>query len=71
MKQMLWVNGRLAWPVVATMVFISVSLLSLDFAWRIVIVPIETLLLTGGLITTAVAIALLAAYLLRSRHRCR
>jgi hypothetical protein len=42
---MFWIDGRLPWPLVATIGFLTLSTLILDFAWRIVIIQFETLLI--------------------------
>jgi hypothetical protein len=64
MKQLLWIDGRLPWPLVVTVAFITVSLLCVDFIWRVVVLPIETLMLIAALVVSAAAIGLIAAYIL-------
>jgi hypothetical protein len=45
MKPMFWIDGRLPWPLVATICFLTLSLLALDFAWRVITIQFETLLI--------------------------
>jgi hypothetical protein len=45
MTRWFWNNGRLAWPFVAAVVLSSFALLLADLAWRIFVVPAESLAL--------------------------
>jgi hypothetical protein len=44
MKRLFWSEGRLSWALVATVVFVTVSVLSLDLVWRTVEISFDTLL---------------------------
>ena len=49
MTEWIWNNGRFGWPLVIAVVLLSLVLLLADLAWRIFVVPAETLaLLVGG-----------------------
>jgi hypothetical protein len=50
MKSVLVVNGRLAWPAVATYVFLAASIIVFDMAWRVLTVSIEALALSAALV---------------------
>jgi hypothetical protein len=41
----LWINGRLAWPLVFTIVGFSFWLLALDYLYRTVTIPFSLLLI--------------------------
>jgi hypothetical protein len=63
MTRIFWVDGRLAWPLVGVIAYLSVSLIVLDYAWRIVTMQFDTLLLyalaiAGPLFAVAVALIL-------------
>lgn len=55
---MLWIDGRFAWPVVVAVVFSTVALLAVDFAWRTVQVPVSLLAIAGAGILLAGNIAI-------------
>jgi hypothetical protein len=49
MTRFFWTKGRLAWPFVSAIVLLSLALLVADLAWRIFVVPAESLaLVTAG-----------------------
>lgn len=35
----MWINGRLAWPPVALVVFTTALVLAFDFSWRLITAP--------------------------------
>lgn len=43
----IWAEGRLRWPLVALIVYGTVSVVIFDYVWRIVIMPFVTLLAAG------------------------
>lgn len=45
MTRFFWVDGRLSWPLVAVIGFLTLWLLVLDYVWRVVTVQFETLLI--------------------------
>lgn len=58
MTKWFWNNGRLAWPFVAAVVLLSFALLLADLAWRIFVVPAESLALivAGGCVFLVLAL---------------
>ena len=48
MTEWFWNNGRLGWPLVIAVALLSLALLLADLAWRIFVVPAETLALLAG-----------------------
>jgi hypothetical protein len=61
MTRFFWVDGRLSWPLVALIGFLTIWLLVLDYVWRVVTVQFETLLIfavvsfVAGLLALALA----------------
>ena len=43
MTHRLWINGRIAWPLVMTVVLLALGLVGADFLWRELTIPFETL----------------------------
>lgn len=43
MMRWFWIDGRFAWPFVTAIVFLSLALLIADFAWRVLVIPLESL----------------------------
>lgn len=62
MKNWFWRDGRLGWPFVAAVVFLSVSLIALDLVWRFMQIAIEDLLLYAMLAEAGAALAIVLAY---------
>jgi hypothetical protein len=60
MTRLFWVDGRLAWPLVAIIAFLTVSLLILDYVWRVVTLQFETLLIYAAIGNIVGLIVLLA-----------
>jgi hypothetical protein len=58
MTRALWTEGRLSWGVVAVVVFMTVSVLAFDLAWRFVTIQFDTLLIYAIVVDAAVAVAL-------------
>jgi hypothetical protein len=61
-KNLVWVEGRLAWPLVAAVVFVAVSLIGVDMAWRFWVLPIERLLLYAVLADGTLAALIVVLY---------
>ena len=61
MKRLIWIDGRLSWPLVIAVVFPSLSLIVVDFVWRVVVLPIEWLLLYAFLVDGAAAALLIGS----------
>jgi len=68
MMRLFWSDGRLSWPLVIAVVLPSLSLVVLDFVWRIVVMPVELLLTYAVAIEAAIAL-LLILFSIRVRRR--
>jgi hypothetical protein len=67
----IWINGRLAWPPVALVVFTTVLVLAFDFSWRLITAPFwmfATATIIAWLIGVAI-IVMLARRFGRPRRR--
>jgi len=45
---MFWIDGRLAWPAVVAVLFSTLAVLAIDFAWRTVQAPVWLLAIAGA-----------------------
>jgi hypothetical protein len=54
-----WVDGRLGWPPVIAVVFVTVSALVLDYVWRMFVIPSDRLIMYAVIIEVMLAIALI------------
>ena len=57
-----WVNGRLGWPLVISIVFVTLSALVLDYVWRTVIIPADKLFIYAAAIELTVMVLLVALW---------
>lgn len=72
MKRWCWIDGRLPWLFVAMVAFVSASAVGFDFAWRVLVLPFESLIIWAALIDTFLAILFVSVYLTMKRtHRPR
>jgi hypothetical protein len=55
----LWRDGRFAWPLVVFVVYMTLSLVIVDFVWRRFVMPFETLLIFSVLADGAVGVVLI------------
>ena len=69
MTRLLWVDGRLSWPLVIVVAYISASVIIVDFVWRIVVLPFDTLLLCVVTIGGSLFVLLGLLMLLSARAR--
>lgn len=71
MLRLIWVEGRLSWIVVGVVVFLSVSLIALDLAWRLLKIQFDTLLIYAFAIDVmaAIVVILIALAVRRSLSR--
>jgi hypothetical protein len=70
MKRWFWCNGRFGWPLVGTVLFLSVGLLAADFAWRVLVMPSETLAaVVVGVCVVVLLIIIGLRFLARQRKR--
>ena len=53
-----WVDGRLGWPLVILIVFVTASVLVLDYVWRTVIIPADKLIMYAAAVEVTLAILL-------------
>ena len=70
MTRLFWVDGRLSWPLVVTVGFLTLSAVIIDFVWRSLVVPFETLLIYS-VICEGVAVILLVGACLQFRRAVR
>lgn len=70
MKRLFWIDGRLAWPFFFAILLFSISAIGIDFAWRVLVVPFELLLL-GSIFVELVLVGLLivSSALLKKRRQ--
>jgi MYXO-CTERM domain-containing protein len=69
MKARVWVDGRLSWPLVAIIVFLAVSLVAVDLAWRVLVMPFDRLLVSAATIDGLVAVLGIGLYFALRRRR--
>jgi hypothetical protein len=70
MIRWVWVGGRFSWTLIGAVVFLSVSVLGFDLAWRLVKIELRLLLLYAVVADAAAAIAVAAVWsVLRQRSR--
>jgi hypothetical protein len=67
MPRWLWRDGRLSWGVVGAAVFLTVSLIAFDLAWRLVKLPFDKLLIAALPIDLAAALVVLGVVRLVAR----
>jgi hypothetical protein len=70
MMRLFWVDGRLPWPLVVTVGFLTLSAVIIDFVWRSFVVPFETLLIYS-VIGEGVAVILLVGARFKFRGTVR
>jgi hypothetical protein len=69
MTRWFWRNERFAWPFVAAVVFSSLVLLFADFAWRVLVVPAETLAAAVLAVCIVIAVSFVGLHLLIRRRK--
>ena len=69
MTRWFWFDGRLSWPFVAVIVFLSLILLLADLVWRVLVIPLETLLALTIAIGVVAILSLIGVNLLLRRGR--
>jgi len=60
MMRFVWFQERLAWPFVVFVVYVTLSLLIVDFVWRRFVMPFETLLISAVIGDVVVGVILVA-----------
>jgi predicted membrane protein len=68
MTRLFWVEGRLSWPFVIALAYLSASLIVADYVWRIVVMPFDTLLIYIVAIDGVTAALLIGVYVLCGRR---
>jgi hypothetical protein len=68
MRRWVWTNGRLAWPLVVAIVFLTATVLSFDLTWRLLVLPFS-LLATGALLIYSLVLICVIAIGFRMGHR--
>lgn len=69
MTGLLWKDGRLSWGVIGVVVFLTVSVIAFDLAWRAVKIPFEKLLIYAVIIDVAAAVVVVVVSRLIPRER--
>lgn len=55
----IWKDGRFSWGVIGVVVFLAVSIVAFDAAWRLIKLQFDTLLIYAFLVDVAAAVALI------------
>lgn len=73
MTRAIWKDGRFSWGVIGVVVFLTVSLIAFDVAWRVIQLQFDTLLIYCVLVDLAAAVAaiLVTCLVLRARRRAQ
>jgi hypothetical protein len=71
MPRSIWKHGRFSWGVIGMVVFLTVSLIAFDVAWRVVKLQFDTFLIYCVTVDLAagVAVILIVRLSLRARRR--
>lgn len=67
MKKWFWIDGRFSWRFIVAVVYVTLWLLTVDFAWLVLVLPIGTLLIYAVVI--GIALALMIAFIARRKRR--
>lgn len=59
MTRLIWRDGRFSWGPIGVLVFVTVSLLAFDIAWRVIEVQFDRLLIDALLVDVAAAAGLI------------
>lgn len=65
----IWKDGRFSWSAIGAVVFLTVSLLGFDVAWRAISLQFDTLLIYSILVDAAAALVLIVIVRLLTRTR--
>ncbi|HXC92312.1 MAG TPA: hypothetical protein VNV18_19285 [Stellaceae bacterium] len=71
MTPAIWKDGRFSWGVIAAVLFVTVSLVAFDLAWRAVKLAFDTLLIYCVIVDLAAAVVLFLAFRVCARMRRR
>jgi len=70
MRRPVWIDGRLAWPLVIAISYLSALVIIFDFSWRILVMPFFALVLAAAVFGVSGAI-LIAVLILRNKKAQR
>ena len=62
MKRFFWINGRLSWPLVISILYVTAALIIFDYVWRVAVIPFNALMIYALVTIVALAILLLGFY---------
>ena len=62
MRRVVWVRGRLSWPFVICIAYLTAAIIGFDYVWRVVVIPFDTLLLSAALKLGTLTIVLIGLY---------
>ena len=64
MPRWLWMGDRFGWPVIVALVFLTISVIAIDFVWRLLVIPFGRLVAYALALDGLAAVLLAVAYLL-------
>ena len=67
MLKLLWVDGRFGWPFVIAVAFVTLSVIGFDFAWRLVVIPFDRLVIYAAAAVSGVAALLILVWIAAGR----
>jgi hypothetical protein len=62
MRRFVWVSGRLSWPFVIVIVYVTAALICFDYLWRVVVIPFDMLLIYAAIGFVALPVLLIGFY---------
>lgn len=65
---MIWINGRLSWPMVFAALYSTVAIVATDAAWRLVTAPFAWIA-GGGIVALVAGVAAIMLLGARARQR--
>jgi len=68
LTRFVWIDGRFSWPFVVFVLYGSICVLVADYAWRVLVLPFDTLLL-GSIVVSAAGALLLAVMVFTTRRK--
>jgi len=58
MRSIIWVDGRLSWPLVVVVTYLAAVILLFDLSWRLVTIPFDALVVYAFAIAGLVAVVI-------------
>ena len=69
MTRWIWIDGRLSWPLVASVALFTLSLIAIDLVWRVFVLPFELLLMFALALEVSLAgLLFVSTVLIRRRN---